>query len=85
MPSINSNAVFSFSRKYRYRLNRRINQSRHEIIFIGLNPSTADEEDNDSTLIRVLNFSNSWGYGSLVVINLFARISTSPRLLKSSF
>ena len=84
MPSMNSNAVFSFSRKYRYRLNRKINQSRKEIIFIGLNPSTADEEDNDSTLIRVLNFANSWGYGSLVVINLFARISSSPRLLKSS-
>ena len=81
---MNSNAVFSFSRKYRYRLNRRINQSRKEIIFIGLNPSTADEEDNDSTLIRVLNFSNSWGYGSLVVINLFARISPSPSILKSS-
>ncbi len=81
---MNSNAVFSPSRKYRYRLNRTINKSRKEIIFIGLNPSTADEEDNDSTLIRVLNFSKSWGYGSLVVINLFARISTSPKLLKSS-
>ena len=47
---MNSNAVFSLSRKYRYRLNRRINQSRKEIIFIGLNPSTADETKNDPDL-----------------------------------
>ena len=79
---MNSNAVFSLCRKYRYRLNRRISQSRKEIIFIGLNPSTADEKDNDSTLRRLLDFSDSWGYGSLVVINLFARISNSPKILK---
>ncbi len=83
MQSMNSNTVFSLSKKYRYRLNRRINKSRKEIIFIGLNPSTADEEVNDATLIRLINFSDSWGYGSLVVVNLFARISTSPRFLKS--
>ena len=77
-------ADFSDCRKYRYTLWRTWNIDKPKIMFLGLNPSTADEQANDLTLVRVLNFSNSWGYGSLVVINLFARISTSPRLLKSS-
>ncbi len=80
---INSSVLFSLCGKYRYRLNRRINLSRKEIIFIGLNPSTANAECNDSTLRRLINFAGSWGYGSLVVINLFARISSRPNILKS--
>ncbi len=81
---MNSNAFFSLSRKYRYRLTRKLSESNKRIIFIGLNPSTANAENNDSTLRRLINFSNSWGYGSLVVINLFARVSISPKFLKSS-
>tara|TARA_Y100001968_G_scaffold292692_1_gene298093 strand:- start:18719 stop:19123 length:405 start_codon:yes stop_codon:yes gene_type:complete len=48
---------------------------------MGLNPSLANSRDNDPTLTRLVDFAELWGYGSLVVINLFARVSKSPKLL----
>ena len=53
------------------------------MLFIGLNPSTASDSSEDQTLNRLLSFCRSWGYGSLVVVNLFAKVSKSPLLLRS--
>ncbi len=78
-----SNASFSICGKYRFNLTRRISKSPRKIIFIGLNPSRADSKNNDATLTRLLDFSKSWGYGSIIVINLFARISKNPKVLTS--
>ena len=74
-----SSAQFSTCKNYRWRLTRHINYSKKELIFIGLNPSLATKDHNDPTLKRLVGFSECWGYGSLVVINLFARISKSPK------
>ena len=74
-----SSAQFSTCKNYRWRLTRHINYSKKELIFIGLNPSLANKDKNDPTLQRLLGFSECWGYGSLVVINLFAIISKSPK------
>jgi hypothetical protein len=52
-------------------------------MFIGLNPSTADETTDDPTLIRCINFAKSWGYGGVYTANLFAYRATLPKdLLK---
>tara|TARA_Y100001968_G_C19106482_1_gene595121 strand:- start:56 stop:559 length:504 start_codon:yes stop_codon:yes gene_type:complete len=80
---VKSSASFSPCKKYRWHLSRYITNSKKELIFIGLNPSLADARHNDPTLRRLIAFSKIWGYGSLVVINLFARISKSPKLLAS--
>ena len=48
---------------------------------MGLNPSIANASKDDPTLRRLVGFAELWGYGSLVVINLFARITRSPKLL----
>ena len=54
------------------------------MVFIGLNPSTANSVDNDRTLIRIINFCARWNYKNIYVINLFGLISKSPfQLLKS--
>jgi len=47
-------------------------------MFIGLNPSTADETLDDPTIIRCINFAKSWGYGGLCMANLFAYRATAP-------
>jgi hypothetical protein len=43
-----------------------------------LNPSTADASKNDPTIHRCIQFAQSWGYGSLEVVNLFAYRTTTP-------
>jgi len=52
------------------------------LIFVGLNPSFASEHREDPTLRRLMAFGTRWLYHRLVVINLFARISPSPRVLQ---
>ena len=65
-------AYFSDDRKYRYLLGRRISDSPGRLLFIMLNPGTADETHNDPTIRRCIGFTERWGYGLLEVVNLFA-------------
>ena len=65
-------AHFSDDRKYRYLLGRRISDSPGRLLFVMLNPGTADETHNDPTIRRCIGFAKQWGYGLLEVVNLFA-------------
>ena len=47
-------------------------------MFIGLNPSTADETNDDPTIRRCISFAKSWGYDGLCMTNLFAFRATNP-------
>jgi hypothetical protein len=77
-------AILSDDKKYRYQLSRIWDEDKPCILFIMLNPSTADEEYDDPTIRRVINFAHSWGYGGVYVGNLYAFRSTDPKLLKSA-
>lgn len=73
-------AVFSDDRKYRYALRRHWDYSNNRfVMFIMLNPSSADEVKNDPTIRRCINYAKSWGYGGLIVCNLFALVATNPK------
>ena len=77
-----SAAVFSTNRLYR--LHPAAQLGRHQVtrlVWVMLNPSTADASTDDATIRRVLRFSDDWDYGSVRVVNLFAYRSTQPRLL----
>ena len=76
-----SSASFSTCKDYRWNLSRYINDNRKTLIFMGLNPSLANKNKNDPTLRRLIGFAELWGYGTLVVVNLFARITKSPKFL----
>lgn len=75
-------AQFSEDRQYRYALWRIWNENRPVIMFIGLNPSTANERSNDPTIRRVMRFTNDWGYGGFYMMNLFAWVTPYPRDLE---
>ncbi len=77
-------AMFSACGRYRWWLERRWDSAGPTLLFIGLNPSRADAERDDPTLRRLQAFARAWGYGGLEVINLFARISASPAVLRRS-
>ena len=72
-------ATFSMCRTYRYSLWRTWDESRPYALFIGLNPSTADESKDDPTIRRCIGFARSWGFGGLCVVNLFAYRATEPK------
>ncbi len=80
---VNKNAIFSDCRKYRYALSRTWNGKKKTILFIGLNPSTADEKIDDPTIRRCIHYAQNWGYGSLLMVNLFAYRATLPSELKN--
>ena len=47
-----------------------------------LNPSTADELKLDPSCTRARLYAQRWGFGALVVTNLFAWRATDPKNLK---
>lgn len=73
-----SGAMFDAARRYRYRLWRRWSDG-PLIVWMMLNPSTADERDPDPTLTRCRNFSAQWGFGSLEIVNVYAFRSAHPK------
>lgn len=75
-------AYFSPDRVYRYWLIRDWSAEERRCMWIGLNPSTADEHRLDPTLRRIYDFSKLWGYTGFVMTNLFAFRATIPRVMK---
>lgn len=66
---------------YRYALWRIWDETTPWVMFVGLNPSTADELQNDPTARRCIGFAQRWGYGGVCITNLFAYRATDPRQL----
>ena len=77
-------AKLSKCRNYRYALWRTWDYSKPYVMFVGLNPSTADETVDDPTLTRCINFAKSWGYGGVCMANLFAFRATQPSDMMAS-
>lgn len=77
-------AIFSPCRTWRYVLWRVWDDALPKVAFIGLNPSTADETQDDPTIRRCIGYARSWGYGGIHMLNLFAFRATDPKDLKAS-
>jgi hypothetical protein len=80
-PVLERSATLSPCRRYRYALWRRWGPGAY-VMFIGLNPSTADETQDDPTLRRCMTFARDWGYDALCMTNLFAYRATVPADMK---
>jgi len=77
-------AAFSPDRVYRYWLKRTWNEHASALAIVGLNPSTADETHDDPTIRRCVGFAHRWGFGGIVMLNLFAFRSTDPAGLNTA-
>lgn len=87
-------AQFSSDGVYRFRLTRefgeppkvydsQIDEWRYRelvrrLVFIMLNPSTADADKDDPTIRRCKAFGKLWGYHKVVIVNLYAFRATKP-------
>lgn len=80
VPFIESSARFSPCQRYRYTLTRTW-ASGPRLVFIMLNPSTADATRLDPTVTRCWQRAQMMGLSGLEVINLFAWRSTDPEAL----
>lgn len=79
-----SRAYLSEDRVYRYSLTREVaplTGGWDTVTFIGLNPSTADETEDDPTIRRCIGFARSWGFARLKMLNLYAYRATDPTAL----
>ena len=69
---------------FRYRLQRTWNPDAPLIVFLMLNPSTADATSDDATLRACLRRALAGGFGRLTVLNLFALRATDPARLQQA-
>jgi hypothetical protein len=79
-----SGARFSTCRRWRTLLWRRWDDAKPVANFLMLNPSTADERVLDPTCARARDYAERWGYGALLVTNVFAWRATDPRAMKAA-
>jgi len=78
---VGSDARISRCGTYRYALWRRW-AAGPQVLFVMLNPSTADQCSDDPTIRRCIGFARHWGFGAVAVGNLFAYRTASPQILK---
>lgn len=77
-----TDCVFSKGRIHRYTLERVWSEINHtRVAFIGLNPSTADELQDDPTVRRCIRYAKKWGFGGMIMLNIFGLRSTDPKAL----
>lgn len=78
-------ATFNAERTKRYHLWRTLDgrgRPEQRVVFVMLNPSTADEEEDDPTLRVCMGYGSRWGYGRLDVVNLHGWITPKPAELR---
>lgn len=69
--------------RYRYKLWRRWDLDKPAVLFVMLNPSTADADVDDPTIRRCIDFARRWDAGGLRVCNLYPWRATNPKDLPS--
>jgi len=64
---------------YRYELRRVWDDARPTVVWICLNPSTADDDVDDLTAKKIRGFSEQWGFGAYLLVNLYPLRATALR------
>jgi len=82
MKQLHKTAVISRCEKYRYKLTRTWDEDKGKVLFVMLNPSTANHIENDLTTIRCINFAKKWGYGGIMIGNIYPFRAKRPKDLR---
>jgi len=82
--SARGSVVLSDCELYRYHLSRWWGPADQPILWVMLNPSTADERQLDPTVRRCVEYAHSWGFNAVHVCNLFALRASDPKALYAS-
>lgn len=78
MDYVDAGADISPCGRYRYRLWRVWDRGLSRLVFIMLNPSTADGRADDPTIRSCARLARALGYGAIEIVNLFAWRATKP-------
>lgn len=78
---LDTGAELSEDGLYRYWLSRRLSMGERTVLFVGLNPSTADATQDDPTIRRCAGFARQWGFDWLLMGNVCAYRATNPKAL----
>jgi hypothetical protein len=82
VPDVRKSADISACGRYRYRLTRHWDPHVRPLMFVMLNPSSADAAVDDATIRRCVGFARRERAGGILVVNLYAFRTTDPRQLK---
>lgn len=75
-------AFISECGQFRYYLLRQWDGLLPLLVFVLLNPSTADAHIDDNTVKKCIAFARALGFGGIVILNLFAYRATKPKDLR---
>ncbi|MUV36981.1 hypothetical protein JNUCC1_00787 [Lentibacillus sp. JNUCC-1] len=68
----------SNDRTHRYMLTCSWDSKKPAVTFVMFNPTLEDENEADQTLRRCVSFARDWGYGSMIIVNLFSQVTPDP-------
>ena len=80
---MNRAAIISPCGQFRYWLRRQWGGD-GTLLYVMLNPSTADADVDDATVRRCIRFARDHGFGAMEVVNLFAHRATKPADLRAA-
>lgn len=78
---VESDADLSDDELHRFKLWRTWDQKKKTVLFVMLNPSTANATEDDPTIRKCIRFAQAWGYGGIQVGNLFSIRTANPAVL----
>lgn len=79
-----SEAGISSDGQYRWWLYRAWDLEKPLVIWVMMNPSTADHRKNDPTIMKVMRYSQRWGFGGILVMNIYSYRTSRPEDLPAS-
>lgn len=78
MKYLTAGAAISDCGKFRHKLWRAWDEDKPRHTWVCLNPSTADGNQDDPSLRKMVEFTNRWGGGGITVVNLYDLRATKP-------